>query len=83
MPLGQCHWVRSTGSGQPPRRTANVFLAGIALAGLVLIALSALRLADTAVLVSLPTTTFLCVYLSCTVSAPSDSDNRRVIAAVR
>jgi amino acid efflux transporter len=57
------------GPGQPPRRTAHVFLGGIALAGLVLIALSALRLADTAVLVSVPTTMFLCVYLSCTASA--------------
>ena len=93
--------------------------------------MSALRLADTAVLVSVPTTMFLCVYLSCTASAariltgrtrvaaavallavlailafcgwallaaaavaaaaamlglglaPSDSDNRRVIAAIR
>ena len=54
---------------QPPRPTARVFLGWIALAGLVLIALSALRLADTAVLVSVPTTMFLCVYLSCTLSA--------------
>ena len=55
--------------GQPPRDTARVFLACIALAGLVLIALSALGLAGTAVLVSVPTTMFLCVYLSCTLSA--------------
>ena len=117
--------------GRPPRLSSRAFLGGIALAGLVLIAMSALRLADTAVLVSVPTTMFLCVYLSCTASAariltgrtrvaaavallavlailafcgwallaaaavavaaamlgldlaPSDSDNRRVIAAIR
>ena len=57
------------GPGQPPRLSAKLFLAFIATAGLVLIALSALRLADTAVLVSVPTTMFLCVYLSCTASA--------------
>ena len=55
--------------GQPPRLSARVFLACIALAGLVLIALSALGLAGTAALVSVPTTMFLCVYLSCTASA--------------
>ncbi len=55
--------------GRPPRLSSRAFLGGIALAGLVLIAMSALRLADTAVLVSVPTTMFLCVYLSCTASA--------------
>jgi amino acid efflux transporter len=57
------------GPGQPPRLSARAFLACIALAGLVLIALSALRLADTAALVTVPTAMFLCVYLSCTASA--------------
>jgi amino acid efflux transporter len=57
------------GMGRPPRLCARAFLACIALAGLVLIALSALRLADTAVLVGVPTTMFLCVYLGCTASA--------------
>jgi amino acid efflux transporter len=57
------------GSSSAPRLSTRAFLAGIALAGLVLIALSALRLADTAVLVGVPTTMFLCVYLSCTASA--------------
>jgi hypothetical protein len=41
----------------------------IALAGLALTALSALRLAHITVLVSVPATMFLCVYLSCTASA--------------
>ena len=53
-------------SGYPPRLSPRVFLGGVALVGLVLIGMSALRLADTAVLVSVPTTMFLCVYLSCT-----------------
>ena len=48
-----------------------------------LIGLSALRLADTAVLVSVPTTMFLCVYLSCTVSAARILTRRpRAAAAV-
>ena len=55
--------------GRPPRLSSHAFLGFIALAGLVLIALSALRLADTAVLVSVPTAMFLCVYLSCTAAA--------------
>ena len=61
--------IGPNGPGHPSRLSARVFLAWIALAGLVLIGMSALRLADTAVLVSVPTTMFLCVYLSCTVSA--------------
>ena len=45
--------------------------------------MSALRLADTAVLVSVPTTMFLCVYLSCTASAARILTGRtRVAAAV-
>ena len=69
--------------GQPPRLSARVFLACIALAGLVLIALSALRLADTAVLVTVPTTMFLCVYLSCMVSAARVlADRKARVAAV-
>jgi amino acid efflux transporter len=70
------------GPGQPPRLSAKLFLAFIALAGLVLIALSALRLADTAVLVSVPTTMFLCVYLSCTVSAARILTGKTRAAAV-
>jgi amino acid efflux transporter len=61
--------VGPNGPGSAPRLSVRAFLACIALAGLVLIALSALRLADTALLVSVPTTMFLCVYLSCTASA--------------
>jgi len=61
--------MRPNEAGQPPRLSAKVFLAFIASAGLALIALSGLGLADTAVLVSVPTTMFLCVYLSCTASA--------------
>jgi len=61
--------IGPNGPGHPPRLSAHLFLVGIALAGLALIGMSALRLADTAVLVSVPTTMFLCVYLSCTVSA--------------
>jgi amino acid efflux transporter len=60
---------RPNGAGHLPRPPVNVFLGFIALAGLALIALSALRLADITVLVSVPTTMFLCVYLSCTLSA--------------
>jgi amino acid efflux transporter len=70
------------GPDQPPRLSAKLFLAFIALAGLVLIALSALRLADTAVLVSVPTTMFLCVYLSCTVSAARILTGKTRAAAV-
>ena len=55
--------------GRTPRLSSHAFLGFIALAGLVLIGMSALRLADTALLVSVPTTMFLCVYLSCMVSA--------------
>jgi amino acid efflux transporter len=46
-----------------------VFLGFIAVTGLALIALSATGLADIAVLVSVPTTMFVCVYLSCTAAA--------------
>jgi amino acid efflux transporter len=56
-----------------PRRrrqpSARLFLGFIGLTGLAVIALSALRLADTAALVGVPTAMFLCVYLSCTASA--------------
>ena len=56
--------------GRTPRRlSSHAFLGFIALAGLALIGMSALGLADTALLVSVPTTMFLCVYLSCMVSA--------------
>jgi amino acid efflux transporter len=60
---------RPNGVARLPRPSVNVFLGFIALAGLALIALSALQLADITVLVAIPTTMFLCVYLSCTVSA--------------
>ena len=55
--------------GRTPRLSSRAFLGFIAVAGLALIGMSALRLADTALLVSVPTTMFLCVYLSCMVSA--------------
>ena len=57
------------GPGRPPRLSAHALLGVIALVGLVLIGLSALRLADIIALVSVPTAMFLCVYLSCTASA--------------
>jgi amino acid efflux transporter len=60
---------RPNGVGHLPRPSVNLFLGFIALAGLAVIAMSALRLADITVLVSIPTTMFLCVYLSCTLSA--------------
>src|SRR5690349_1227179 len=60
---------RPNGVGHLPRPSVNVFLGFIALTGLALIALSALQLADINVLVSIPTTMFLCVYLSCALSA--------------
>ncbi len=61
--------MRPNGPGRPPRLSAHALLGIIALAGLLLIGLSALRLADIIALVSVPTAMFLCVYLSCTVSA--------------
>jgi amino acid efflux transporter len=66
---------QSDGSREPtgPRHrhqpSARLFLGLIGLTGLAVIALSALRLADTAALVGVPTAMFLCVYLSCTASA--------------
>jgi len=57
------------GPGRPPRLSAHALLGIIALAGLLLIGLSALRLADIVALVSVPTAMFLCVYLSCTAAA--------------
>jgi len=57
------------GPGRPPRLSAHALLGVIALAGLLLIGLSALRLADIIALVSVPTAMFLCVYLTCTASA--------------
>ena len=48
--------IGPNGPPHPPRLSAHLFLVGIALAGLALIGMSALRLADTAVLVSVPTT---------------------------
>ncbi len=73
--------IRPNGPAHPPRLSARAFLAGIALVGLVLIGMSALRLADTAVLVSVPTTMFLCVYLSCTTSAARILNGKARIAA--
>src|ERR1700744_4241601 len=58
--------------GRGPARRATrpgVFLGFIAVTGLALIGLSATGLADIAVLVSVPTTMFVCVYLSCTAAA--------------
>jgi amino acid efflux transporter len=60
---------RPNGAGHLPRTPVSVFPGLIALAGLALTALSALRLAHITVLVSVPATMFLCVYLSCTASA--------------
>src|SRR5436305_5626812 len=57
------------GHSQPPRLSAHALLGIIALVGLLLIGLSALRLADIVALVSVPTAMFLCVYLSCTAAA--------------
>src|SRR5512146_2356776 len=74
---------RPNGVGHLPRSSVNLFLGFIAVTGLALIALSALRLADIAVLVSIPTTMFLCVYLSCTLSATRMLAGKiRVAAAV-
>jgi amino acid efflux transporter len=67
--------------GHLPRPSVNLFLGSIALAGLALIALSALQLADITVLVAVPTTMFLCVYLSCTVSATRLLTGKTRIAA--
>jgi amino acid efflux transporter len=57
------------GPGRPPRFSARALLGVVALAGLVLIGLSALRLADITALVSVPTAMFLGVYLTCTAAA--------------
>jgi amino acid efflux transporter len=72
---------RPNAVGHLPRPSVNLFLGFIALAGLAVIALSALQLADITVLVSVPTTMFLCVYLSCTVSATRLLAGRTRIAA--
>lgn len=48
---------------------ATVFLAAIAVAGLLLITLYGLRLVSTASLVAVPTALFLCVYLACMTAA--------------
>jgi amino acid efflux transporter len=72
---------RPNGAGHLPRPPVNVFLGFIALTGLALIALSALQLAGITVLVSVPTTMFLCVYLSCTVSATRLLTGKTRIAA--
>jgi amino acid efflux transporter len=61
--------MNPNGPGRLPRLSCHAFLGVIALAGLALIALSAFGLADIAVLVSVPTAMFLCVYLSCTAAA--------------
>jgi amino acid efflux transporter len=57
--------------GRPQKRQPPVrlFLGCTGLVGLTVITLSALRLADTAALVSVPTAMFLCVYLTCTAAA--------------
>ncbi len=73
---------RPNGPVRLPRPSVNVFLGVIALTGLALITLSALRLADITVLVSVPTTMFLCVYLSCTASATRLLAGQTRIAAV-
>jgi amino acid efflux transporter len=62
----------AAGPGRGPARRASrpsVFLGFIAATGLALIGLSAAGLASITVLVSVPTTMFVCVYLSCTASA--------------
>jgi hypothetical protein len=75
--------IEPNGPDPSPRLSARAFLAFIALTGLVLIALSALRLADFAALVGVPTTMFVCVYLGCTASAARIlSGPARVAAAV-
>jgi amino acid efflux transporter len=71
------------GHGRPPRLSAHALLGIIALVGLLLIGLSALRLADIVALVSVPTAMFLCVYLSCTAAATRIlAGSARVAAAV-
>src|SRR5215470_16537351 len=76
------HKVRN-GPARPLRLSARAFPGVIAVTGLTLIGLSALGWADTAALVSVPTTMFLCVYLSCMASAARILPGRaRVAAAV-
>src|SRR5215470_234304 len=71
------------GPARPLRLSARAFPGVIAVTGLTLIGLSALGWADTAALVSVPTTMFLCVYLSCMASAARILPGRaRVAAAV-
>jgi len=60
---------RTRRSAQPAQRSARPLLLLIGAAGLVLIGLYALRVVNTTALVTLPTTMFLCVYLTCTASA--------------
>ena len=71
------------GRRHPPRFTPRVFLGVVAAAGLTLIGLSALRLTDTAALVSVPTAMFVGVYLSCMASAARIVSGKvRAVAAV-
>ncbi len=77
---------RSSGrrpSGQPSgQRSTRPFLAFIAVAGIVLIGLYAVRLVTTEELVGLPTALFLSVYLGCTASAARTLGGRARYAAV-
>jgi amino acid efflux transporter len=67
----------------PPRFSPRAFLGVVAVTGLILIGLSALRLTDTAALVSVPTTMFVSVYLSCMASAARILSGKvRAVAAV-
>jgi amino acid efflux transporter len=69
--------------GRPAgRRSTRPFLAFIAVAGIVLIGLYAVRLVTTEELVGLPTTLFLSVYLGCTASAARTLGGRTRYAAV-
>jgi len=62
--------------------SARPFLALIAAAGLLVIALYALRIVDAAQLVTVPATLFLAVYLGCTISAARALTGRARRAAV-
>jgi amino acid efflux transporter len=74
--------IRPNESCSPPRFTPRVFLSVVVVTGLTLIGLSALRLTGAAALVSVPTTMFVCVYLSCMASAARILSGKiRVVAA--
>jgi amino acid efflux transporter len=80
---GATEMIMQLTAGRPRgSRSARPFLLVIAATGLLLIGLYALHLVSTTELVALPTTMFLCVYLTCTASAARILTGPARVAAV-